>query len=524
MSLLVRSAKDLLSLKRVNMDWKIKLNGLSMLSCLSWGMLSLSQVANAVPAQDLSSSSRSRSWFSSVVDRDDPTSQRLLGELEHLSSQFEKRASSLSLNQVLDQGLINNPSLASAFFDIQGSEWSLIASRRSWYPAFQLTGTTANYKGQPNVLIGKAYTASTTNTSTSSVTQYSQPEAVAPVLVLNWSFFDPTRTPAINQVLSGLMAQRFLFDIAARNLILNLQTAYTDVQAESELIRRYRWLFDLTHEQVLAAESMARQGKLSRTALDQLHTEQRLQLTRLIDRYQLLFTASNALAALVAVPPGQLVLAASPFTLEGPWPQDLDTSLQQALAMREEIKQKLSLAERDRWAAIRTINSYLPVFGLTGGATYDDTQTLSSSVQASKANFGLSFQWSFFDGGVKAADATNLRAQSASQRSAADSQRLLVAKQVMDAYNVYVTSKLALQNTGSDFALSRQTVRDAVRAFRANGDVTTLVQVFNLYVSAADRDVGSTRQFNTSIYGLYRYSALWPEGLSQKVSHRLGGA
>jgi outer membrane protein TolC len=343
------------------------------------------------------------------------------------------------------------------------------------------------------------------------------------VLVLNWSFFDPTRIPTINQGLSGLMAQRFLFDIAARNLILSLQVAYTDVQAESELVRRYRWLFDMTHEQVVAAETMTGQGQLSRTSLAQLHTEQRLQLTRLIDRYQQLFIASNALAALVAVPPGQLVLAGSPLTLERPWLEDLDTSLQQALAMREEIKQKLSLAQRDRWSAIRAINSYLPIFGLTGGATHDDTQTLLSSTQVSKANLGLSFQWSFFDGGIKAADATSLRAQSASQLSAAASQRLLVAKQVMDAYNVYITSKLALQNTGSDFALSRKTVQDAVRGFRASGDVTTLVQVFSLYISAADRDVGATRQFNASVYGLYRYSALWPEGLSQKVSQRRGG-
>jgi len=502
---------------------EFKGKSLSLLFCLSNGIVSLSQASIAVPAQEVPSSSQSASRFSSFVDRDDPTSQRLLAQLELLSSRVEKRASSLSLNQVLDQGLLNNPSLASAYFDIQGSEWSLIASRRSWYPTLQITGNTPTYRGQPNVLLNKAYTVTNTTSSTSSVTQSAQAEVVAPVLVLNWTFFDPTRIPAINQSLFGLMAQRFLFDIAARNLILSLQVAYTDVQAESDLIRRYRWLFDLTHEQVVAAEAMVRKGRLSRASLDQLHTEQRLQLTRLINRYQQLFTASNALAALVAVPPGRLVLAGSPFTLEQPWLQDLDTSLQHALAMREEIKQKLSLAQRDRWSAIRVINSYLPIFGLTGGAAHDDTQTLFGSVQASKVNFGLSFQWPFFDGGIKAADATNLRAQSASQLSDAASQKLLVTKQVMDAYNIFTTSQLALKNTGSDFALSRKTVQDAVRAFRASGDVTTLVQVFNLYVSAADRDVGAKRQFNTSIYGLYRFSALWPEGLSKKVSQRRVG-
>jgi outer membrane protein TolC len=460
----------------------------------------------------------------STLDQDDPSSQSSLKQLGHLAAQIQKRASNLTLEQALDQGLLNNPGLASAFFDIQGSQWNLIASRRSWYPSIQLNGNSATtYPGQLNTLLGQAYISSATTSARSSEVQYSQPLSVAPILVLNWSFFDATRVPAINQALSSLFAQRFLFDVAARNLVLNLQVAYTDVQAESELVRRYQWLLELTRQQVLRAEFWVRQGRLTRASLDQLHTEQRLQLTRLIDRYQQLFTSANALASLVAVPPGQIVLSSSPLTLVPPWRKDLDSSLQQALALREEIKQKLALADRDRWSAIRAINGYLPVLGLTGAATYGDTSYDQSSVQASQANIGLGFQWPLFDGGIKAADSSSLKSQSASQLSAATSEKLVVAKQVMDAYNVYVTSRLALQNTGPDFSLSRRTVQDAVRAFSINRDVTTLVQVFNLYISAADRDVGSTRQFNTSIFGLYRYSALWPEGVSEKVAQRRSG-
>jgi outer membrane protein TolC len=464
--------------------------------------------------------SRERS-FSSLVDQDDPTSQALLLQLEKLVAQIEKRASILSQNQALDQGLLNNPDLASAFYDIQGSEWDLIAVRRSWYPSLQVTANTQNLTGQPNTLIGKNYVSTTNSSGATTVEQIGE---VAPGLELSWTFFDPTRAPAINQALSSLAAQRFLFDIAARDLVLNLQVAYTNVQAEAELARHYLWLFMITRQQVLAAEKMVGNSKMPRSALDQLHTEQRLQLTRLIDRYQQLFKASNALAALVSVPPGRMVLASSPLVLQKNWEQDLDSTIQQALAMREEIKQRLSLANRDHWAAIRAINGYLPAFGLTAAGAYNAAQSLSNSAQISTANIGLSFQWFFFDGGIKAADSTSLRSQSASQLSAADSQSLLVTKQVMDAYNIYETSKLALQNTGTDFALSKRTVEDAVSVFAANRDVTTLIQVFNLYISAADRDVGSTRQFNTAVYGLYRYSALWPEGLSQKVAQRRAGS
>jgi hypothetical protein len=78
----------------------------------------------------------------------------------------------------------------------------------------------------------------------------------------------------------------------------------------------------------------------------------------------------------------------------------------------------------------------------------------------------------------------------------------------MDTYNFYQISELALQATGTDFALSKKTVEDAVNLFAANRDVTPLVQVFKLYLSAADRNVGAKRPFDTAIYGPYHYSAL----------------
>jgi outer membrane protein TolC len=238
-------------------------------------------------------------------------------------------------------------------------------------------------------LIGRNYVSTSTNFTDATVAQLG---SLAPGLILSWSFFDPTRRPAINQVLPSVVAQRFLFDISACDLVLNLQVAYTNAQAESELARRYLWLFGVTRQQVLAAEKMLRLGRIPRSSLNQLHTEQRLQLTRLIDRSQQLFTASNALETLVAVPPGRMVLASSPLVLQKSWQQDLDSTIEQALAMREEIKQKLSLADRDRWAAIRAINGYLPAFGLTAGSTYEESQGLFNSAQISTTKIGPSFQ------------------------------------------------------------------------------------------------------------------------------------
>ena len=344
-----------------------------------------------------------------------------------------------------------------------------------------------------------------------------------PGIVLNWSFFDPTRQPAINQELQNLFAERFLFDVAARSLVLNLQVAYCNVQAETELVRRDQWLFSTTRKIMINAENLKQHNRISEASLNQLKTEERLQLTNLIDRYRLLLLSANRLSQLVAETPGHQVLASTPIFKEGFWSMELDSSLQQALNMREEIKQKLALAKRDQWSATRTLHGYLPVFGLFGSSTLANNTNSSSDTQTIFASVGINFRWTVFDGGIRAAEATSLKTLASSQASSAESERLNVTKQIMDAYTSYQTSALALKNTGTDFSLAKQTVQNTAPKLSSDRDITTLIQTFSLYKSAADRDINSIRQYNSSIYSLYRFSALWPETAVKPLAERRQG-
>ena len=456
------------------------------------------------------------------ADSDDPPTQELIDETNALVNQLSKRARDLSITEAIDRALLYNPDLATAYYNIQGSEWSLISIRRSWYPNIQIDGNKNDLKTNEPLLINQNYTQ-VKNLENGTVSQWKQVFNTGPGIIFNWSFFDPTRQPAINQALQGLFAQRFLFDIAARSLVLNLQTAYCNVQAEVELVNRYQWLFSKTRKVMIKAERMQQQKRLSQTSLDQLKTEERLQLTNLIDRYQTLLLSANRLSQLVAETPGRLVISTTPLVKEGSWNMGLDESLQQGLNMREEIKQRLALAQRDSWSATRTIYGYLPVFGLFGASTLIKDATASNDLQTLSASFGINFRWSVFDGGIRAADATTLKAQAASQVSSAESERLNVSKQIMDAYTSYKTAALALKNTTTDYLLSKTTVENASLNLSGDRDVTTLIQTFSLYKSAADRDTNSVRQYNTSIYSLYRYSALWPETAIKPLDQRSKG-
>lgn len=456
------------------------------------------------------------------ADPEHPATQELINEANALIHELSKRASELSMTQAMERALIHNPDLATAYYNIQGSEWNLISIRRSWYPSLQVDGNKNDLKANEPMILNQNY-RQVKNLQTGTTGRWEQTLNTGPGIVFNWSFFDPTRQPAINQALQSLFAQRFLFDIAARSLVLNLQVAYCNVQAEIELTNRYRWLFSETRKLLNSVERTPKRYRLTQTALDQLKTEERLQLTNLINRYEKLLLSANRLSQVVAETPGRIVLTSTPLARESSWPGGLETTLQQALSMREEIKQKLALAQRDRWSATRTIHGYLPVFGLFGVGTLVNDATTTTDTQTLAAGVGINFRWNVFDGGIRAADATTLKAQEASQLSSAASERLNVSKQIMDAYTGYKTALLALKNTSTDFSLAKKTIQNTMAGLSSNRDVTTLIQTFSLYKSAADRDINSLRQYNTSIYGLYRYSALWPETAIKPLDQRKQG-
>jgi len=188
------------------------------------------------------------------------TAVDLQRQLDRLRQSVLSRSVSTNLQQAVEQSLANNPSLAESYSQIQQRQWNLIAVRREWYPKLQAASAGNNLY---------SYQGTTINNVSSNVTgfkpntQFSNSLNTNPLMQLSWSFFDPSRAPSINAASESLRAQQLLFDVAARELVLQTQLAYFALQEQQQLIQNYEQILNSVTKQVNRTEALFNAGYAS---------------------------------------------------------------------------------------------------------------------------------------------------------------------------------------------------------------------------------------------------------------------
>ena len=457
----------------------------------------------------------------------------LEGQLSGLQRELDSRRMSMTLGQALEMGLLNSPQLAATYAEIQGQQWNLVAVRRQWYPtvsassgpfvpsqSFGYRSATKRVDGLPAQAEPNENTAIT---------------AATVGLTVGWTFFDPSRGSSINAARENLKRQQLLFDVSARNLVLEIQQVYYSLQEQRLLIEAYGDILKETTRQVQATEAQFNNGLVSIADVEQIRTQQFATLSTLITAYRQFIDASSRLAQVIAMSPGTLVTPSDGLQALGDWPEPLQPTIDQALNLREEIKASLAEAASARWSATSLFNTYWPSFSLGANGQYGNTnsdQTLSSQQGNVTINerstiwngaFGLGFTWQFFDGGINAAQAEVQKAlgRRASDQAALD--RLVVTREVEQAYTAYKTSQLAMKSSEAQVTSARAAAA-AVRARFEVGvsDMSSLVVALNQAINAASNYASSVRDYNTSIAALFRSSARWPANTQPLLNQRVG--
>lgn len=466
-----------------------------------------------------------------------PLVKELENELSALRRQVEARSKAANLAQALEAGLLNNPLLAAAYAEIQGQQWSAIAKRRQWYPTIsvgsgsnlprlnlpsQNFSDTSIVESYPAVDVVKRSSVSTRNSAGNLG------------LTLSWTFFDPSRGAAINSAEDSLKRQRLLFDVSARNLALEIQLAYFNLQKQKQLIKSYDEILQFTGRQVRIAEVQFNNGLISIADVEQVRTQQFATITTLIDAYREFIDASSRLAETMALPPGNLVLPSDDLSAEGRWDESLEKTIEQALRLREEIQASLAAAESASWSATSLFNTYWPRFSLGASTQYDyNYSNITSSTQGEVTTFnrrnrlwnggvGIGFTWQLFDGGINAAQGEIQKAIARQARDQAAQNRLSVTKEVEQSFSAYQTGLRGLLSTEAQAKSARAAAVAVQKRFQVGvDDMSSLVVALNQAIRAANDYASAIRNYNSSVAGLYRSSARWPSGTRLLLETRI---
>ncbi|MCP9814791.1 TolC family protein [Synechococcus lacustris L1E-Slac] len=470
----------------------------------------------------------------SVYLEPNTTAVDLQRQLDRLKQALLSRSVSINLQQAVEQSLANNPTLAEQYSQIQNEQWNLIAVRRSWYPQLLVTGPTGNimsYQSGSNK--ASAYTSKILEPKSRKLDfKNTINTAPNPMINLNWTFFDPKRGPSINASSENLRAQQLLFDVAARDLVLETQLAYFALQEKQELIKNYEQILNSITKAVNQTEALFIAGNLSITDVEQIRTQQFQQLTLLIETYRQLVSAAAKLSEAMALPVGSLVTTQGNLALIGKWSLSEAETLQRAEQFREEIQASLATASSFGWQATVLSNSYWPSFSTYANGSFSHTD-IAEGIPGSErikntqldqwsGAVGIGFSWSIFDGGIKAAEAQAKQAQKNQFTDKAARQRLSVAREVVSAYANYQGSELGLVSAKQQIQSAQKASEAVSERFKVGySDITAVVQTYRQYQQAAAAFSSAIREFNNSVVSLYRYSASWPDGALPLLQKRV---
>ncbi|CAK6700516.1 hypothetical protein OGCDGJMD_02874 [Cyanobium usitatum str. Tous] len=465
--------------------------------------------------------------FSAPQVRPQTLTAELEAQLRGLQGEIDARSKSFTLSQALEMGLLNSPQLAATYAEIQGQQWNLVAVRRQWYP-------TLSASSEPFVPGRRFGSSNSTFRDGAQVDDNSATTATNIGLTVGWTFFDPSRGSSINAASENLKRQQLLFDVSARNLVLEIQQVYYSLQEQRLLIEAYADILKATTRQVQITEAQFNNGLINIADVEQIRTQQFATLSTLINAYRQFIDASSRLAQVIAMPPGALVTPSDGLQALGDWPEALQPTIEQALNLREEIKASLAEAASARWSATALFNTYWPRFSLGANGQYgninnDQTQssqqgnvTTNTRITNWSGGFGLGFTWQFFDGGINAAQSEVQKAlgRRASDQAALD--RLIVTREVEQAYTAYKTSQLAMKSSEAQVTSARAAAA-AVRARFDVGvsDMSSLVVALNQAINAASNYASSVRDYNGSIAALFRSSARWPANTQPLLNQRV---
>ena len=459
-------------------------------------------------------------------------------QLAEIRSDFQKRSQEFSLEDATYYAIANNSTIQAAYKGVQSEQWNAISDKRLWWPTVSGAGPMGDITRIPTLpLVGQRYSSlrggsfSTSTTSSQTTQSFTVLDSLTPGIQARWTFFNLSRGAKINSSTESAKAEELLFNLSARDLVLDIHRDYYKLYSIRQYLGDLERDYSINLAQLVESERKYETNRSLKNlnAIQQTKSTLYSQLEELIQQHVYLIEAATKLSSNMGLPLGKLARPASNFELRplGSWPLELMPTIEHALSHREEIKIAKTRAKSTSYLATSLKYSYIPQLSLYGYAGYtsqsgingmSDTNKYNGSyLYGPEANIGLKINW-HFDGTVAAAKAKSLEYQAKKFLAEAKSHEDKIEAEAATAFAKYTTAKMTLDTSSA--ALS-----NSLNARETNMQLYKQDQISSSsYSTAASAAAIASRSYNKAIFNynnsiseLYRYTSIWPSGISKTL-------
>ena len=315
----------------------------------------------------------------------------------------------LTLEEAIQLAEFNSPQLKAAASRVDQAKSALRAAIASWYPTVDLSAS-----GLPEYF--KSYSYQNPDFVPGGANEnYSREWRANGSLKVSWDLINPARVPQIAAARDRFERAGDAYLIALRDLRLEAQTAYFDLQRADEGVR-------IGQDSVKASlvsyrDSRARFNAGVNTKLEVLEAETQLARDRdtLTTNLRLQGEQRRNLARVLDLPQDVTPTAATPARPMGLWEPSLQESIIAAYNYREELDQlilDISINNSQANASLAAVQPVLSFVNSTSASRFDGQSGKTSLSEIDMGDFtygvqnstALTASWRLFDGGRAGAE------------------------------------------------------------------------------------------------------------------------
>ena len=335
----------------------------------------------------------------------------------------------LTLKEAVQLAEFNSPKLKAAESQVDQAKSALRASISAWYPTIDLSASglpeyfeSYSYRN-PDFVSPNPLTGDVDNES------YGREWRASASLQLSWDLVNPARVPRISEARDRFERAGDAYLIALRDLRLEAQTAYFDLQNADEAVR-------IGQDSVRASlvsyrDARARFNAGVNTKLDVLEAETQLARDRDILTTNLRFQDQQRrnLARVLDLPQDVTPTSTTPARPMGLWEPSLQESIIAAYNYREELDQLILDISINNSRANASLAAVQPVLSFVNTTSVSRSEGQSGQPSLGDIDFddysygvqnsaALTARWRLFDGGR--ARAEYRRSKQAAEQSSFD--------------------------------------------------------------------------------------------------------